>query len=85
MSAASEKQSRRVSLGEPLSRAEAAELLSREAAGERLPYFPRKQGAGFFLDLRSLMTDAEREEHAFRVEQVSRVLSGLHIPAAVTA
>ena len=77
--------SRRVPVGELLSRAEAAELLSREAAGERSPYVPRKQGAGFFLDLRSQMTDAERKEHASRVEQVSRVLSGLHIPAAVQA
>lgn len=77
----------RLPVGFQLSSAEAAHLLTREAAGERLPCIPLRTPAGYVLALRLTLTPAEREKHRERVTRAAQVLSGLPEPlsAALTA
>lgn len=67
--------------GSLLTPAEAAHLITREAAGETLPSIPHKTPAGYVLTPRAALTLAELRQHAERVREVRNMLEPYQRPA----
>jgi hypothetical protein len=68
-------------LGSLLTDAEAAHLLTREAAGELLPAVPHRTAAGYVLTARAALTLADLGAHARRVAEVRELLAPYRLPA----
>ncbi len=71
----------RLPAGSPLTPAEAAHLLTREAAGERLPAVPHRTPAGYVLTPRAALTLSDLEQHTHRVRAVRDALAPYRLPA----
>lgn len=67
--------------GSRLTSAEAAHLLTREAAGERLPSVPHPTPAGYVLTPRAVLTLEQLEQHTRRVRAVRDALAPYRLPA----
>ena len=67
--------------GSLLTPAEAAHLLTREAAGETLPSVPHKTAAGYALTSRAALSLADLRAHAERVRSLREFLEPYMLPA----
>ncbi|WP_104991628.1 hypothetical protein [Deinococcus sp. NW-56] len=75
----------RLAHGAPLSEGEAAQLITRAALGEALPWAPVKEGPRYRLAHLATLTPQQLAQHAGRVSRCAQVLRGSPVPAALTA
>lgn len=67
--------------GHMLTLAEAAQLLTRAAQGERLSFVPVRTPTGFELAHVATLTPTQHEDHARRVRAVAAALATFAAPA----
>ena len=75
----------RLAHGSALSEGEAAQLITRAAAGEALTWAPVRRGTAWVLAHLHTLTAQERAQHARRVTLAAQVLDGCTTPARLTA
>ena len=75
----------RLGHGSPLTQAEAAQLLTRAAAGEALQLAPVKRGHRWALAHLQTLSAADLSAYRARVELTAQLLAGGTVPALMTA